>query len=490
MVDLNVIGGHVVTSGGVHDYGIAVKDGKIVALAEPALLPPARRTLDVRGRYIIPGIVDPEAHPGCYVPFEVDIRTETRAAAAAGVTTWGIQGPSPRLGSKPFKEYAAPEDVVSFTKVWDDALRIVNTCSMVDTFFTFMLETDEQAEEIPVYAAEMGVTSFKLYLHCQRPELDKYWARGRAGLVTGFDDGTVYLAMEKTAEIGAPGIVCIHAENWEIARVMEKRLIQAGRHDWAAWTDRSPDFAEAHHVRAYAYLAKITGCPLYIQHATTEKTFEEILRARGEGLTVYAQTGPAWLYFTRENGWRINVPLRSRETLPKIWDALAGGIIDAVGSDHVIAWDPNGREDLYHESIWKLRTGFTSRVECYLPVLLSEGVNKGRITLERLVEVSSENPARIFGLYPKKGAIAVGSDADLVVIDLDREVRVGKEHVLTRSGWSLLEGHVMKGWPVMTILRGNVVAEWPDGAPGPRIVDETPRGRYVPRIPGKTIYPL
>jgi dihydropyrimidinase/dihydroorotase len=196
------------------------------------------------------------------------------------------------------------------------------------------------------------------------------------------------------------------------------------------------------------------------------------------------------LYFSAEAGWRINVPLRYRKDIPKIWDAVAKGIIDAVGSDHVVAWEPSGREDMYNENIWKLRTGFTSRVECLLPVMLSEGVNKGRITLEKVAEVCAENPAKIFGLYPKKGAIVVGADADFVVVDLDREVQVGKQHILTRSGWSLLEGHVMRGWPVMTILRGNVIAEWPEGEPGPRIVAESPVGRYVPRIPGRALYPL
>jgi dihydroorotase-like cyclic amidohydrolase len=109
---------------------------------------------------------------------------------------------------------------------------------------------------------------------------------------------------------------------------------------------------------------------------------------------------------------------------------------------------------MYNENIWKLRTGFTSRVGLLSPVMLSEGVNKGRITLERMVEVCCENPAKIFGLYPKKGALQVGSDADMVLVDLDKEVTLEKKHLFTRSGWSIAEGHTFKGWPVMTILRG------------------------------------
>jgi dihydropyrimidinase len=489
-VDLKIAGGRVVSPAGVQDgVEIAIQNGRIVAMGKGPFMPEARAAIDVKGKYVLPGLVDAEAHPGCYVPFEGELKSESWEAAAIGVTTWGIQAPSTRLGAEPFQEFVQPEHVIPFSRVLDGAIDIINRVSAVDVFLTFMLETDEQAEEIPLYAEKWGVTSYKLYLQSMKPALDKYWGGRRAGLGHGFDDGTVYLAMEKTARIGPPGIVCAHAENWQIARIFEKRLIEEGRTDFGAWTDRSPDFCEAHHVRSYAYIAKITGVPLYVQHATTSLTYEEILKARGEGIKIHAQTGPAWLYLSPDNGWRINVPLRRRDHIEKIWEALATGIIDAVGSDHVVAWDPPTREEMYNESIWKLRTGFTSRVGLLTPVMLSEGVNKGRISLERMVEVCCENPAKIFGLYPKKGALQVGADADIVVVDLDKEVTLQKKHLFTRSGWSIAEGHTFKGWPVMTILRGNVVAEWPDGEDAPRLVGE-PMGRYQPRVPGHRYYPL
>jgi len=490
LVDLKIVGGRVVTSAGVRrGLEIAVQDGKIVAVGTAPFMPEARQVIDVKGKHVLPGLVDTEAHPGCYVPFEKDMTSESWEAASVGVTTWGVHAPSTRLGAEPFQEFVQPEHVVPFSQVIDGAIEIVNRVSAVDVFLTFMLETDAQAEEIPLYAEKWGVTSHKLYLQSMRPELDKYWGGRRAGLGHGFDDGTVYLAMERTAQIGPPAIMSAHMENWQIGRIFEKRLIEAGRTDVGAWTDRSPDFAEAHHVRSYGYLAKITGCPLYIQHATTSLTYQEILKLRGEGVKVYAQTGPAWLYLTPENGWRINVPLRRRDHIERIWEALASGVIDAVGSDHVIAWDPPTRETMYNESIWKLRTGFTSRVGLLTPVMLSEGVNKGRISFERMVEVCCENPAKIFGLYPKKGALQVGSDADIVVVDLDKQVTLEKKHLFTRSGWSIAEGHTFKGWPVMTILRGKIVSEWPEDSDRP-IVSGEPLGEYVPRVLGHQNYPL
>lgn len=485
-LDLAVVNGTVVLGGGSYDLGVGVKDGKIAILAPDELLPPAKRRIDARGNYILPGIVDSEAHPGCYVPFEYDIRTESRTAACAGVTTWGIQAPVTRLGMEPFKEVVSRSDVVSFNEAFPAARRILEEVSHVDAYLTYMLETDQHADEIPQYAEEHGVTSYKLYLQTRgmkgmADDEDSNWPSRRAGLGVGIDDGTVYRVMEEVAGLGYPGIVHIHPENWEIARIFEARLRAAGRTDFGAWTDRSPDFLEAHHIRSYAYLAMQTPghVPLYLQHCTTKLSFEEVRKARAEGLELYAQTGPAWLWAEPEYGWRINVPLRRRDNIEALWRALAEGIVDVVGSDHVVGWEPASYEEMYNPVIWDCRTGF-SRVELFLPVMLSEGVAKGRITMERLVQVSCENPAKTAGIWGTKGSLLPGFDADIVIVDASREVTVGKEHINTRSGWSIMEGHTFTGWPVMTILRGDVTAEWADDSPGMRPVGE-PRGRYLPR---------
>jgi dihydropyrimidinase len=486
MLDLKVVNGTVVLGDGKYNVGIGVKDGKVALLAPDEFLPDAKETIDARGNHILPGIVDSEAHPGCYVPFEDDMTTESRAAACAGVTTWGIQAPVTRLGTKPFKEVVSKSDVVSFNESFPAGKEVIDTVSHIDAYITYMLETDQQANEIPQYAEEHGVTSYKLYLQTRgmkgmSDDADTNWPSRRAGLGTGIDDGTVYRVMEEVGRLGYPGIVHIHPENWEIGRVFEDRLIEAGRTDFGAWTDRSPDFLEAQHVRAYAYMAQQTpgNVPLYLQHCTTRLTFEEVRKARAEGLELYAQTGPAWLWAEPEFGWRINVPLRRRDNIEALWEALANGVVDVVGSDHVVGWEPATHEDMYNENIWKLRTGF-SRVELFLPVMLSEGVNKHRCSLERVVQVSCENPAKTSGLWGKKGSLLPGFDADMVIVDLGREVEVGKEHLNTRAGWSLMEGHKFTGWPVKTIMRGKVTAEWADDSPGMRPVGE-PRGKYLPR---------
>ncbi len=382
---------------------------------------------------------------------------------------------------------AKTEDVVSFNDVVPFCIDVCERDSTVDFFFTPMLETDQQATEIPIYADKFGITSYKFYLHCKNHELAKHWAHG-SGLLRGFDSGTVFIAMENVARIGPPGIVSLHCEDWEIGRVLEDRLKKQGRSDMAAWSDRSPPFTEAIHVAQYAYLAKVTGCPIHIQHVTTLETIEEIRRAKERGITIFGQTGPHYLSLNK-HAWRINVPLRDDETIEKLWDALAKGLIDAIGSDHVVSRTRGTKEQMEVKgNVWETVTGFPSRVESFLPVML-DGVNRGKISIQRLVEVSSQNPAKIWGLFPKKGSLYPGADADLTIVDLEKKVTVRNEMIHSTPGWTIYEGREFKGWPVMTILQGEVIMEWTEGASKAEIVG-SPKGKYFRRIPGKSSYPL
>jgi len=488
-VDLAITGGTVVSPSGPRRVGIAVSGGRIVAIAADEHLPPARNTFDASGLHVLPGLVDAEAHPGCYSPLKDDLATESRAAVTAGVTTWGVQAPTPRLGHPNYVQFVQPDDVVSLHEVFGHFTDLVKSDCALDIFLTLMLETDQQAQEIPEYARDYGVTSYKLYLQSMSPGAEPNWPGRQAGLGHGFDDGTIWLTMEAVAEIGRPGVVCMHCENWEIARIFDQRLRAEGRTDWAVWSDRSPHFLEATHIHTYGDMARELGCPIYIQHATTPESYREISELRGRGVTVYAQTGPHWLQFGKgePNAWRVNVPLRSRENNPNIWQALQDGTIDAVGSDHVVIWAPSDYESCYNENLWECKTGFTSRVEMLLPVLL-EGVHQGKLTLERLVEVVCRNPARIFGLYPRKGSLEVGADADLVLVDLDREIAVSNDQVLTRSGWTVLDGHTVHGCAAATFLRGKQMSRWEDGAPRPEFIGGAD-GQYLPREPGRDLVP-
>jgi dihydropyrimidinase len=463
--------GLIVTPTGVVEGGVAVSAGRIIAVGRDGSLPAGDHEIDLGGKHVLPGVVDPEAHLGANRPLAADFASETRAAAAAGVTTWGLQLSSLFITGTA-SDVHGPEDIPGFADAMPTFYE-AGRASLVDYFLTPIVTTDRHVAEIPDLASAHGVTSYKFHLNmggAWRPATPAY----------AFDDGTVYSAFEAVAGLGAPGIVLLHCENWQIARVLQQRLEQAGRTDMGAWDDRSPWFTEAAHARAYLYYAKLTGCPTYIVHVTCEQTIEEMERARAEGVQVTGEIGSHYLVLDK-TAWKINVPLRDRSTHDALWRALAEGRVDCIGSDHVA--HGRTRESMDTGSVWTTVSGFPSRIEGMLPLMLSEGVNKGRITIEQLARVSSENPARIFGLYPKKGAILVGSDADLVVVDLQRRATMTRANLHTATPWTIYEGWDVTGWPVRTIRRGETISEWPADAARP-IVSETAGGQYLARTIG------
>ena len=480
-VDVILKNGKIVTQGKVIDGFVAVDGEKIAAVGQGDHAPDARKVIDLKGRVLIPGVVDPECHFGSHRWVGDEFDSETRGAAAYGITTWGFMQPSANMG-QPYKAEKTAEEVPLYAEVFDLFKNMGEERSMVDFILTPKILKDEHALEIPRLARDYGITSFKYQLHLMQPERTAtYWPQSKSQGYFGYDDGTIYLGMEAVAKLGPLAIVCMHCENWEIARIFEERLLKAGRKEYKVWNERSPAFCEAGHVHAYTYYARVLKCPLYIQHTTTPETIDEITRAKADGATIYAQTGPHYLSLT-EDAWRINVPLRSAETIEVLWQALADGRIDTVGSDHTNTGRARKEMEVPGD-IFATRTGFSSRGEAALPVML-DGVNRGRISLVRMVQVCCENTARIFGLYPKKGVIAPGSDADLVVVDLDRTVTVTNDMMHSSSGWTLWEGREMKGWPVMTMLRGQTIAEWSDGGKRPEIVAK-PFGRYQYRSLGR-----
>ena len=476
-VDLLVKNARIVTPNGVMDGGVAVDEGKIVAVTSDTTLLDSSKVIDAAGLLLLPGLVDPECHMGATRPIMEDMISETRAAGAAGVTTWGLMQTSPTI-KRPVKDIQGPDDVPSFKEVLPEGIRIGEQNSLIDFYFTPILQTNSQAEEIPDYASQFGVTTYKYYLHQKNPKHSKYWPM-KVGFVS-YDDRAIYLGMENAAKLAPRGRVCMHCENWEIASIFEDRLIAANSERTAAtWDDKSPHFCEAHHVRSYAYLGKVTGCPIYIQHTTTQETIDEIRRARAEGIKIMAQTGHHYLSISKHDGWRINVPLRDPETIARLWIALAKGDIDCVGTDH-IAHGP--REQLeVKDDAWSVKGGFSSRVEALFPVMMDEGVNKGRITIERLVQVCCENTAKAFGLYPKKGVIAIGADADLLLVDPKRVIRVSSEMLHTCTGWSIYEGREFQGWPTIVISRGEIIAERPKDKARAEIIGKSGRGKYLRR---------
>ena len=272
------------------------------------------------------------------------------------------------------------------------------------------------------------------------------------------------------AKDGYNAFVRVHCENPEIFFKLKEAYEERGVEP-ASWNEVRPPVCEEESMRKCLFLASATSCPLYIVHMTIKEGAALVQQARADGLDVAAETCVQYLTLNTGNVdkvlSKINPPIREPEDNQALWQALKDGSLQVVATDHA----PVPAE--LKKDFWGATVGIPS-AEMLLPVMLSEGVNKGRISLEKLVEVCCYNPARLFGLTPHKGTLSVGADADLVIVDLQKEARAPAAPRYSNTGYSLFAEWQIKGWPVLTMLRGRVVAR--EGA----VTVEPGGGVFVP----------
>ena len=430
---------------------VGVKDGRIAAILAPEATLPADEIIDCAGRWIMPGVIDPHVHFGFGSP-ETDFRTESRSAALGGVTS-----------------------VLSFYRTADfrtafDAYRAqAEAQSCIDFGFHFGITSHLHVETLAECSRLFGVSSYKLYL----------MYKGAAGLAQGFteiDDALLYAAARATAAIKG-AVLGIHCENVEVIPVLREELRAAGRDDLKAWNEQSPDFLEAENVHRACYFAGKVGCPINIVHLSSREALDEVRRHRRRNAApIYVETCPHYLFLddTTPAGTlaKVNPPIRSRDNVDALWQGVADGSVTTVGTDHV----PRKRSTKEGKSIWASSNGFPG-VATMLPIMLHEGYHQRGIAPERIAAVLSRNAARLYNL-PSKGAIAVGYDADLVVVDPELTRAVDAAQLESFADYSPFEGMTLKGWPVLTLVRGRKVMV--DG----RIVEaaaQQPDGRYLVR---------
>ena len=498
-VDLVIKGGKVVSGGYTIDDGwISVSDGKVVAIGVGERWPEAKQIIDATGKYVLPGAVDPEQHPNRKLGMKRGLLSETRSALAGGITTSGFMAHSNTCSEHPvtLDENSTEEAIPNFMEVLPGVIDICKNNVMNDYFFVPIISAPKHAREIAELADKLGVTAFKFYLHCKGGS--KVWDLWTPGPYHGsleYDDDTIFRAMRNIAALGPPAILYIHCENYEIAHVFKEDLVAQGRKDPKAWADKSPTFVEAGHLRTYAYYAKMAGCPIINIHTTNPDVVEELKRVKADGTEVYGCTQPIYLTLDWDAG-PTNVPLRSPEYFDLLWNAISDGTISLIQTDHY--WVARSLEDVekygkkFPDGRWMepgaYEFGFGPHAEFLLPTMLSEGVNRGRISIEKVVEVCCENTARRMGLYPKKGVIAPGSDADFAIVDLGRAETITRDMIVSALGWSYYEGWELTGWPVMIFLRGSLMMEWPDS--GRREFVGNPIGKYTPAKQGHELYPI
>lgn len=439
--DLVIQNGLVFTNGGLVKGGIAVYEGKIAAICEDRFLPDGEKIIDAKDKIVLPGGIDPHVHfrdPGR--SDRETFKTGTMAAAAGGVTTV-LEHPI----SKP-PQYS-PE-------ILKNRIKVAKPQALVDFAF-FGAAGAEFPEEISKIAKE-GIIAYKTFLH-EAPE-------GRDEEFIGLtmaNDGEI---LDGFKEVAKTGLICaVHSENNDIIQRKIKELRDKGRIDFMAHAESRPPISEFETVSKLIQFAKETGAKIEFVHISTPEAMEMVKKAKYEGQELYLETCPHYLFLTedkiRELGpfAKCNPPLRNKEIVDKLWDYINDGSVDFIGSDHgpfLLSEKEKGLEDIFASP-----AGFPG-IDLRLPLMLN-AVNEGRITLKRVVELISENPAKIFNIYPRKGVIEVGSDADFVIVDMNKEFTVSRDKMYSKAKdiARVYEGWKLKGMPEHTIVRGRVIME-------------------------------
>lgn len=423
--DLIFTGGTLVSGQGMRQADMGVLDGRIQAVEADLAGRPARQRLDVRGRWLFPGVIDVHVHP-----VYTDNMEQSSWTAAFGGTTTLIHF-----------AYARPGE--SLLQALDKFLQEGQATSRLDFGLHLgLFEAPKQVPDIP-QAMKLGVRSFKFFM----TYLKQGWYT---------DDYQLIKAMDILAQNG--GLAMVHAENGGGIDYLEDKYLRGPNASARNFNASRPAALEEEAIFRAICLAEVTGCPLYIPHVTSRRALRPIRAARQDGQVVYAETCPHYLSLTEaileQRGAlaKVGPPIRTADDRSALWQALRDGTLQTVASDHAAKTkDPQG--DF-------IAQGFGSpQIETLLPITYDEGVNQGWISPVRLAQVLCENPARIFGLYPRKGTLEPGADADILVFDPNKAFTIQAANQHSNVGYTLYEGRTVLGWPEMTFQRGRPVLQ-------------------------------
>ena len=465
--DLVVKGGTCIFPDREGRADLGIRDGRIVAIDDDLPTSEADEIVDARDRVVLPGAVDAHLHFGIYRPLREDITSESRSALVGGVTTAlsYFRTGSHYLGkSGPYRE------------IFPEVVAAAQQASYVNVGFHLAPMTREHVAEIP-WLVDQGVRAFKYYMFYKGLNLAADSRDARAyTLAEEYDLGHLYEIMEAVAAVNAANptrrvSVSIHCEQPELLRVFIDRVQGSGEvQDLAAYSRARPPIAEQVAIAEAAALGAGTGAPINLLHLSSGPAIDAAALARGAypGRDFRFETTLHHLCLANEDlhglGGKVNPPIRSHGDNEALWSAVASGTIDWVASDHACA-----TSSVKGEELWPALPGFGGSSLLY-PVLISEGHHRRGISLQSIARIASSNPAAAFGLAPGKGRIAIGSDADLAVVDLDLTRRVTPDVLLSAQDHTPFEGFELRGWPVATIVGGRpayrdgAVAGEPTGA--------------------------
>lgn len=429
MADLYLKNARVVTEATEFHGGVLVDGEKIAQVIEGVPEVSAAQVVDLGGKVLMPGVVDDHVHfnePG-RTHWE-GYRTGSMGAAAGGATTifeMPLNATPPTIN----REFLARKrQAVRDQAVVDYG----NWGGLVDNNLEDLSGLDED-----------GVIGFKAFMSNSGVDFARV------------DDDLLYAGLKFAGQVG--NLIGTHAENEYVTRFLGQEMRAAGRTDRASWYESRPPESELEAIQRACYWAGFAGGNLHIVHITVADGMRAVAEAKERGVHVTSETCPHYLFFDHKDYERIGPaakcapPLRSREDVENLWDCVLGGLVDTVASDHSpCVWEDKAKG---MDDIWKAWGGI-SGIQTMLPVLLTEGVHKRGLPLPSLVRMLSGNPARIFGVYPQKGSLQPGADADLVVVDLDKEWTLSADQLFYKNKHSAYVGYTFKGSVERTILRG------------------------------------
>jgi len=443
--DILIAGGNLFLGGEFVQGNLLIDEGKITAITSSDSISSSRR-IDATGKLVIPGWIDTHTHVGEPGARNEDFRSGTMAAAAGGVTTI----------------FEMPSSIPPTTNVdvLEARMRLASEKAIVDYAFLGGASSSN-LDEIPKLA-KRGVIAFKTFMFS-----------GHSEGFTDHDNYGLMRTMLAVKETGLPHV--LHAEDDSLIQGLSTELQRKNRSDVASYCESRPPYSEALGVIRAAYLAKKTNARIVIAHVSSAEALNAIEQARRNGVDIVAEGRPDFFIFTREDLGRIGPflktipPLREESDVETMWSALNEGRIEFIGSDHA----PRTRAEKaigWHD-IWATPAG-TPILEVMMPLMLDKMARVGTCSLERLVVAATERPAKYFGIFPKKGTLRVGSDADIVIVDpkLEKKIKTDEFYSKGKESAAQYEGMLIKGWPITTILRGEVVMQ--DG-----VVDQQQRGR-------------
>ena len=431
---------------GLVDTNITIEDGKIKSLTKSVQNIHASNIINANKKYVLPGLIDPHVHYGVFTPIEKAAITESRSGAIGGVTT-----------------------VIRMLRLYDSYSNINKHIKAsigthyIDYSIHASILRSEQVNEIE-YLMNNGINSFKLYMNLgEGTNLNSILMDTDPGAtltrseVVNVTDGFILSLLKETSNRNC--VLLVHAEDpLMCAREIRKGKIKSLT-GLKAWSSCRPPSSEAKSIRKISSLTREFGTKLYFVHIGSTAALEAITAARQKGYTnLYIETCPHYLTHTvdfEDSIAKVVPPIRSKSDVQSTWSSLQSGIINTIGTDHVANMLSTKKGD---NDIWSASSGFPG-IATMLPVLLSKGVNEGRINLNKVVELTSYNTARIFGMYPRKGNISKGFDADLTIINLDLEQKVTPELLQSNSDYTIYDGWKMRGWPILTMVRGIVVMQ-------------------------------